>query len=375
MDSVARSPEADLDEAPEWIGPAPAPATEPTTLCAAPAQPRKPKRLTQREIARALGLSPATVSMALRDDPLVAADTRARVKAAASDAGYLYNAAAGALRHGRTRLLGLAMGDPSADADLLDAVERRFAAAGWAVQIAFHRGDMAAFEVAMDAFAGRAVEAVIAAPPAGAEVAQVTDALGVLSRAGVAVERLDASRGDAPEAAAVDIAARHLWGLGRRRIALVGGSLDAPGAEARSAAFRATLDALGAPWDRQVWIRGAHAPSDALGLTPALDGLICWDAPTARRAVELAELHGRPTGHSVSIIAIGADAGVDREGGALPITSALTDRGVLAARAAEALLAAVGASERSAESVPEAQAAQLKIGATCGAALAATHAA
>ncbi|EIQ01939.1 transcriptional regulator [Opitutaceae bacterium TAV1] len=46
------------------------------------------KRLTQKEIARLLGLTQATVSMALRDDPALPAATRKRVQTEAARLGY-----------------------------------------------------------------------------------------------------------------------------------------------------------------------------------------------------------------------------------------------------------------------------------------------
>ncbi|MEP3669259.1 MAG: LacI family DNA-binding transcriptional regulator, partial [Roseibium sp.] len=49
-------------------------------------------------IAEALGLSTATVSLALRDSPLVADVTRDRIKEKAVELGYIYNRRAASLR-------------------------------------------------------------------------------------------------------------------------------------------------------------------------------------------------------------------------------------------------------------------------------------
>lgn len=56
-----------------------------------PPPPRTSRPVTLRDIAAALSLSPATVSLALRNDPRVAADTRARVQEAARDLGHVHN--------------------------------------------------------------------------------------------------------------------------------------------------------------------------------------------------------------------------------------------------------------------------------------------
>ncbi|MBR7540113.1 LacI family DNA-binding transcriptional regulator, partial [Mycobacterium tuberculosis] len=56
------------------------------------------KRLTLAMMAERLGMSTATVSLALRDSPLVAAETRKKVQDLADDLGYIYNRSAASLR-------------------------------------------------------------------------------------------------------------------------------------------------------------------------------------------------------------------------------------------------------------------------------------
>ena len=51
-----------------------------------------------RDVARAVGMSPMTVSRALRDDRTVSAKTRARVRQVANDLGYVYDSTAQAFR-------------------------------------------------------------------------------------------------------------------------------------------------------------------------------------------------------------------------------------------------------------------------------------
>lgn len=63
--------------------------------------------ITSHEVARAAGVSQATVSRALRDEPGVSAATRARVRAAARDLGYVTGHAGRALATRRTRTVGV----------------------------------------------------------------------------------------------------------------------------------------------------------------------------------------------------------------------------------------------------------------------------
>ena len=63
--------------------------------------------VTQQDMAKSLGVSQALVARALRDDPAVAAATRARVQAMARKLGYRPNTTARALLTGKTGLVGL----------------------------------------------------------------------------------------------------------------------------------------------------------------------------------------------------------------------------------------------------------------------------
>lgn len=55
-------------------------------------------RVTMRDVAREVGMSSMTVSRALRDDETVNAETRAKVRKAATDLGYVYDTTAQAFR-------------------------------------------------------------------------------------------------------------------------------------------------------------------------------------------------------------------------------------------------------------------------------------
>lgn len=59
-------------------------------------------RVTMRDVAEAVGVSPMTVSRALRDDETVSAKTRGRIQAAARDLGYVYDTTAQAFRSQRS---------------------------------------------------------------------------------------------------------------------------------------------------------------------------------------------------------------------------------------------------------------------------------
>ncbi|TIT21989.1 MAG: LacI family transcriptional regulator, partial [Mesorhizobium sp.] len=62
-------------------------------------------------IADALSVSTATVSLALRDSPLVAGTTRDRIKEHARAIGYIYNRRAASLRTSRSGIVGVVVHD------------------------------------------------------------------------------------------------------------------------------------------------------------------------------------------------------------------------------------------------------------------------
>jgi DNA-binding LacI/PurR family transcriptional regulator len=68
-------------------------------------------RPTVVTLSRAAGVSPSTVSRALKADPRISLDTRQRIAALAAAAGYMPDAVARTLSGGRSGLIGLVLGD------------------------------------------------------------------------------------------------------------------------------------------------------------------------------------------------------------------------------------------------------------------------
>ncbi|GAB2799333.1 LacI family DNA-binding transcriptional regulator [Halomonas shantousis] len=78
----------------------------------APQPPARPEgNVTLQDIAAHAGVSRSTVSLVLRESPLVAERTRERVRASIKTLGYVYNRGAAALRGSRTHTLGVVVYD------------------------------------------------------------------------------------------------------------------------------------------------------------------------------------------------------------------------------------------------------------------------
>lgn len=73
----------------------------------------QPSAVTSHDVARLAGISQSTVSRALRDDPYVAAETRAKVLEAAAALGYVPNAMGRSLVTRSTRTIGMVVTDLS----------------------------------------------------------------------------------------------------------------------------------------------------------------------------------------------------------------------------------------------------------------------
>src|SRR3989442_1720312 len=91
------------------------------------------RRVTLNDIAEAARVSRATVSLVLRDSPLVHADTRARVETHMRKLGYVYNRAAANLRRQTSSSVALVINDLSNPffAEFAAGVDEALAAAGY----------------------------------------------------------------------------------------------------------------------------------------------------------------------------------------------------------------------------------------------------
>ena len=71
------------------------------------------RRVTLKDIAEKTGFTVNTVSQALRGSPKLREETKAAIRAAAKELGYVHNALAGSLRSGSSRTIAIIVGDTS----------------------------------------------------------------------------------------------------------------------------------------------------------------------------------------------------------------------------------------------------------------------
>ncbi len=182
------------------------------------------------DVARRAGVSIATVSRALRGLPDVAATTRDRVVAAASELDYVASPFAARLASGRTTTVGLVV--PFVNrwffAEVISTVEMTLRAAGFDLLL-YNLGD----EVGRSRFfelmpMRKRVDGILVASLVldDAEFAALVDLdhpVGLLG-----IEREGFLSASIDDVAAARMAADHLVGLGHRRVGLIGGDTDDP---------------------------------------------------------------------------------------------------------------------------------------------------
>jgi LacI family transcriptional regulator len=275
----------------------------------APAQP-----VTLQIIAAELGVSTATVSLALRGNPAVAEATRARVQNHARKLGYVYNRSAASLRTARTHMIAVCVHDIASPyfAELLTSVEEAALAAGRTMLLGTYGESLERQSRLLGAFREYRPDGVILCPAAGtrrADLAQLAD-IGApivqLSRE-LPGSGLDFVGSD--DAEGTRLAVAHLVGLGHRRIAYFGGHDGVSTGAQRHAAFAAALAAEGIAHDPALifpgWGRretGLAAMEQALALAAPPTAAVCFNDLTALGAMLGLYRVGKSPGRDFSLV-------------------------------------------------------------------------
>lgn len=203
------------------------------------ARPTSAGRVGVRDVARAAGVSPQTVSRVLNGHLSIRDDTRARVLAAVDALGYRMNNAARALGTSTTRTLGVVASDaalygPSAGIAALETAAR--ARGRWIATAYADAADPASVVAALQHLLSQGVDGIILVA-AHTRTSEAVDA----ARPGVPVVALHGGAGTDRQAEGAALAVRHLLSLGHERIAELSGPPDWTEAVARSRGVAAAL--------------------------------------------------------------------------------------------------------------------------------------
>jgi DNA-binding LacI/PurR family transcriptional regulator len=308
---------------------------------------------TIEDVARVAGVSPATVSRALRGHERVLPDTRARVLKAAEELEYVASPTAQGLASGRTKVIAVVVPFLSRwyFAELVSSLDRTLRDHGYHVLIidleAHHYDERHSLDSAM--LSKRADGLITVAIRLSEPEQQLIDRLRIPGVAvGQPVGQWPCIRVDDREAAAT--ATRHVVGLGHRRIAFLGSANTTDPAHStpaeRTEGFLATLKASGIDVD-PAWLLetdwtadGAAAVSERLlRAVPRPTAVVCGSDEIAIGVIAAARRLGLGVPADLSVV------GIDDHhlSGVLGITTVRQDVRAQGREAALAVLVALDA--------------------------------
>ncbi|MEO3792938.1 LacI family DNA-binding transcriptional regulator [Nonomuraea sp. B10E15] len=246
------------------------------------------RRVRMIDVANSLGLSRATVSLVMRNSPLVSAATRSAVLAEAERLGYIYNQAAANLRTQRNDLVGLVMPDVMNPfvAEVSLGVQEVLGEVGFFVTIANTVDRLDLQRQILQSLVGHRAAGVVTIPA----LTSAADHFAGIRRSGLPtvlllrrIDGVDLPFVGTDEVAIGRLGAEHLIAVhGCRRVAYFGGDPLASPRVGRMRAFREAVAEAGAGWDA-AWSEPLEATADAarrraadlLAAGPPPDGVLC----------------------------------------------------------------------------------------------------
>ena len=314
----------------------------------APTRRRASGRVTLADVAHAAGVSPITVSRALRGERAVDAELVARVQAAARKLGYVPDPAARALasRHGSHVAVLIPMLSNALFVDLIEAVQHTLRPAGYQTLMAItHYDDGEEEQLLREQLLHRPAGLIVT----GLEQNAGTRAL--LAQSGVPCVRvMDVSSDPAvfsvgfSQADAAAALTRHLLQRKRRRIAFAAAQLD-PRTMKRLAGWRRELTAAGLYEPTLEWLNPAPSSlalgglmfEQIMGMMPAVDAVFFCNDDLAQGALMAALRLRVAVPKRVAIAGFNDLTGSDQM--LPPLTTVRTPRASIGSGAAQMLLA------------------------------------
>lgn len=274
----------------------------------------KSRNVTLRDIALKLGVSKATVSLAINHNPLVAKKTRDKILKMADTLGYVYNRRAASISTGKTRTLGLAVHN---------ITNPYFAEVCAAIETVFSQNDMMSFlcntnesierqERFINTLAEHQAEGLILCPAAGTKVKLIQKHINrnlptVLVTRDLKGSNLDFVGND--DFLAFKLVTEHLIGLGHRRIAMIGGGQRTSTAELRRSAFYTALEEKGLQIDQALVVdcstdpkAGEEAIIKILGYKDPPTAVACFNDLLAFGVISGLHRMGATPGRDIAVV-------------------------------------------------------------------------
>ncbi|NYI18575.1 LacI family transcriptional regulator [Xanthomonas arboricola] len=336
---------------------------------------RRPRRgaVTLRDIAVAIGVSRATVSLVLRGSPLVHASTRARVEAELDRQNYVYNRAAANLRRRTSSSIALVINDLSNPffAEFAAGVDEALGAAGYVTLLGSTGESTQRQQAVLTSLMEHTPAGIILSPAEGSQAQALTQVLGrqrnvvlfnrEVEGAGWDLLALDNEQG-------AFLACTHLIAQGHRHIVFFGGHAESSSCRQRRAGYtRAMTDAglavqyvESAPNRQDAALCGARMLGSA---GQRMSAAVCYNDSVALGLMAALAMQGRVPGRDFAV------TGFDDIAEAALFTPALTtlaaDPRARGRQAAQLVLQRIGSPELAAQRLTAAVALKIRASSAC----------
>ncbi|MCW4456251.1 LacI family DNA-binding transcriptional regulator [Flavobacterium sp. MXW15] len=246
---------------------------------AAPERKRDGQRVvTVTDIANAIGVSRATVSLVLRGSPLVHADTRARVEAELKRQRYVYNRGAANLRRRTSSSVALVINDLANPffAEFAAGVDEALGDKGYVTLLGSTGESPQRQQAVLASLMEHTPAGMILSPAEGSDAAELHKVLD--PRANVLLFNRELAGTDDWDFLGMDnqrgaqLATEHLIGLGHRRIAFYGGHADSSSCRQRRAGYARAMADAGLAVEQRWLVESAPNRLEAAARTGELFG-------------------------------------------------------------------------------------------------------
>ena len=303
------------------------------------------------DIARAAGVSKSTVSLVLKESPLVKSETRGKVERAIEQLGYVYNRSAANLRTAKSSFVGMVISDLMNPffTELAVGIEDGLHNLGFIPILANTREDLERQTRVLQSLREHGVAGIIMSPARGTDAWSVSETLSRAMPVVLTMRRIQGS--PLPYIGPDNVtgsrhAVEHLIRLGHRRIAFLGGDETMTTQRERLDGYRDALQGAGLAYDETLIFAsmptragGAQAVAAALAAPVRPTAAVCYNDIVAMGASRALTLRGIRVG--VDFAVVGFDDIVEAEHNAPPLTTVNADTRLMGTRAALSLLALI----------------------------------
>lgn len=270
-------------------------------------------KITLSTIADDLGVSTATVSLALRDSPLVAEATREKVRQRAKEIGYVYDRRAASLRTQRSDIVGVIVRDIINPffAEILRSIEAELGSNRQTFLLCNHGDDIALQEDFISTLMQFGADGVIMSPSVGTskeDIVKIEQNGLPVTLVARTVEDADVPAFLGNDEAGFFMVTKYLIEQGHRDIALVGGTRLTSTGRARRAGYAQAYQEAGltmperddieTPYDRRA---GFEAVDQILGQGTAPTAIACCSDTVALGVMHGLRNRGLEPGVNISV--------------------------------------------------------------------------